>query len=252
MTGTIPAQWGRWLSSCEWWYNTNYHTSTKKTPYEILYGMAPPIHLPYTPKDSPLEVVDQHLTQREDMFKLIRNNLLQSQNRMTQQANKKRSERMFSEGDLVYLKLQPYRQQSVHKRSSYKLSAKYYGPYTIIKKIGTVAYKLQLPATAVVHPVFHVSQLKKHVGNHVVQSDLPVLSEKPLLHPQKIIERRMVKRGNTTTTQYLVLWKNLPLTEATWEDAEEFNWQFPQSHLEDKVYLMEGALSQTEWKQTRT
>ena len=145
--------------------------------------MAPPIHTPYTPKDSLVEDVDQYLTQREDMFKLIKSNLLQSQNRMTQQANKKRSERMFSEGDLVYLKLQPYRQQSVHKRSPYKLSAKYYSPYTIIKKIGTVANKLQLPATVVVHPVFHVSQLKKHVGNHLVQSDLPVLSEKQLLQP---------------------------------------------------------------------
>jgi hypothetical protein len=95
----------------EWWYNTNYHTSTKKTPYEILYGMTPPIHLPYTPKDSPVEVVDQYLTQREDMFKLIRSNLLRPQNKMTHQANKKRSERMFSKGDLVYLKLQPYLQQ---------------------------------------------------------------------------------------------------------------------------------------------
>ena len=62
MTGTIPAQWGRWLSFCEWWYNTNYHTSTKKTPYEILYGMGPPIHIPYMPKDSPVEAVDQYLT----------------------------------------------------------------------------------------------------------------------------------------------------------------------------------------------
>jgi translation initiation factor IF-1 len=145
-----------------------------------------------------VEAVDQYLTQREDMFKLIRSNLLQAQNRMTQQANKKRSEMMFSEGDLVYLKLQPYRQKSVHRRPSYKLSAKYYGPYTIIKKIGTVAYKLQLPATAVIHLVFHVSQLKQHVGNHVVQSDLPMVSAQPLLQPQKIVERRMVKKGNTT------------------------------------------------------
>ena len=215
MTGSMPTQWGRWLSSCEWWYNTNYHTSTMKTPYEILYGMVAPIHIPYTPKDSHVEAVDQYLTQREDMFKLTRSNLLRSQNRMVQQANKKRSERVFSVGDWVYLKLQPYRQQSVQRRTSHKLSAKYYGPYSIINKIGTVAYKLKLPATAVIHPVFHVSQLKKHVGNHVVQSDLPVLSEKPLLQPQKIVGRRMVKKGNAAATQFLVLWKDLPLTEAT-------------------------------------
>ena len=81
ITGTIPTR--RWLSSCEWWYNTNYHISTRKTPYEILYGVVPPIHIPYTPKDSLVDVVDHYLTQREGMFKLIRSNLLQSQNRMT-------------------------------------------------------------------------------------------------------------------------------------------------------------------------
>lgn len=81
MTGVNPLQWARWLSLCEWWYNTNYHSATKKTPYEVLYGFKPPIHIPYTPKDSPVEAVDQCLTEREGMIKLIRDNLLQSQNR---------------------------------------------------------------------------------------------------------------------------------------------------------------------------
>jgi hypothetical protein len=49
-----------------------------------------------------------NLTQREDMLKLIKDNLLHSQNRMAQQANRKRSERVFYMGDLVYVKLQPY------------------------------------------------------------------------------------------------------------------------------------------------
>jgi hypothetical protein len=62
----------------------------------------------------------------------------------------------------------------------------------------------------------------------------------------------MVKRDNTATTQFLVLWKNLPLTEATWENAEEFGWRFPQFHLEDKVEVMEGAMSQTEKKKAKT
>jgi hypothetical protein len=54
----------------------NYHTSMRKTPYEILYGVVPPIHIPYTPKDLLVEAMDQYLTQREGMFKLIRSNLL--------------------------------------------------------------------------------------------------------------------------------------------------------------------------------
>jgi hypothetical protein len=50
----------------------------------------------------------------------------------------------------------------------------------------------------------------------------------------------------------LILWKNLPLTEATWEDAEEFEWWFPQFHLKDKVDFMDGALSRTEGKKAQT
>lgn len=63
MIGTIPTLWGKWLSSYEWWYNTNYHTSMRKTPYKIMYRVVPLIHIPYTPKDSSIEDIDQHLTQ---------------------------------------------------------------------------------------------------------------------------------------------------------------------------------------------
>ena len=208
--------------------------------------MVPPIHIPYTHKDSPVEAVDHYLTLREDIFKEIRNNLLQAQHRMTQRANKKRSERSFSMGDSVYVKLQPYRQHSVHKRICHKLSAKYYGPYTIIQKIGTVAYKLQLPASAAIHPVFHVSQLKQHVGHHAVHSDLPNSQQPSLLQPLQIVKRRMRKSGNIAITQLLVVWKDLPLIEATWEDIDDFYFRFPEFHLEDKVVIMEGALSRLE------
>lgn len=64
---------------------------------------------------------------------------------------------------MVYLKLQPYRQASVSMRNM-KLAPKFYGLYKIMKKVGKVAYKLELPSTSRVHPTFHVSQLKKHIG----------------------------------------------------------------------------------------
>jgi len=136
-----------------------------------------------------------------------------------------------------------YKAFLIARRHLHANIAKYYGPYPVIKKIGIVAYELKLPATAAIHLVFHVSQLKKHVGNQTIHSDLPTPTNRSLLQPQQIVDRRMVKRGTAAAIPFLVLWKNLPLTETTWEYADELCLRFPEFHLEDKVMVMEGALS---------
>jgi hypothetical protein len=59
----------------EWWYNTNFHSPTNATPYEILYCLKPPLYVPYIPKDSMVAAVDAYLTTREEMFKKFRANL---------------------------------------------------------------------------------------------------------------------------------------------------------------------------------
>ena len=79
-------------------------------------------------------------------------------------ADQKRTERIFEVGDSVFLKLQPYRQQSVAIRRCLKLSARFYGPCQIEAKVGPVAYHLKLPTGARIHPVFHVLLLKKKIG----------------------------------------------------------------------------------------
>ena len=61
----------------------------------------------------------------------------------------------------MYLKLQPYRQNSLVDKQFQKLAFKYFGPYQVEDKIGSVAYKLKLPNKSQLHPIFHVSQLKK-------------------------------------------------------------------------------------------
>jgi hypothetical protein len=94
------------------------------------------------------------------------------------QADKNISERSFEVGDMVYLKLQPYIQTSIATRASHKLSFRYFRPYPVVAKVGTVAYKLQLPEHTNIHPVFHVSLLKKALHPPTqVSSDLPVNSE---------------------------------------------------------------------------
>ena len=168
-----PEVWSKYLALAEYWYNTNYHTSSRMTPFEVVYGQAPSIHLPYLSGESKVAVVARSLQEREHMLMFLKFHLMRAQHRMKQFADQHRTERHFAIGDYVFVKLQPYKQHSVVLRSNPKIAPKYYGPYKIIDKCGEVAYKLQLPSTSQIHPVFHVSQLKILIGNVPSTTHLP-------------------------------------------------------------------------------
>ena len=224
-----PRDWAKWVSLAEWWYNTTFHTSINTTPYAVVYGQPAPVHMPYLPGDSKVASVDRSLQAREAAIKLLKFYLERARHRMKQQADKKRSDRQFMVGDLVYLKLQPYRQKSVVNRLCLKLLAKFFGPYKVLDRVGSVAYKLELPPASRIHPVFHVSQLKKHVGEAVVQSQLPLLDNDGLLvkEPVHILDRRMSKVGNVAVTEVLVRWSNTFPEDASWETWTKLQRDFP-------------------------
>jgi hypothetical protein len=98
---------------------------------------------------------------------------------MKQQYNKHHSERNFEVGDWIFLSLQPYKQMFLkQKNKETKLSPKYYGPCKVLQRIGSMAYKLELPKSSCVHIVFHVSFLKKVIGNNIlVQTILIKINE---------------------------------------------------------------------------
>lgn len=211
----------------EWWYITSFHTSLNCTPYSVLYGQDPPMHLPYFLGTSSNEVVDRSLAQREMVMQMLQFQLQKAQNRMKRHADKRRVEREFSVGDVVYLKLQPYRQFSVQQRTSNKLAPKFYGPYQVIDKVGKVAYRLQLPPTSKIHSTFHVSQLKKCSNPVVPAGVLPVFFNDSLTPkiPEAILERKMVKRGDHAAVRFLIKWEVLPAEESTWMFAEVSYYQ---------------------------
>ncbi|XP_025702492.1 uncharacterized protein [Arachis hypogaea] len=133
------------------------------TPFKALYGREPPVLL-RGGGEAVVEEVRVLTGERNQMLDELRFQLERAQNRMKIYADLKRRELIFEPGEHVYLKLQPYRMKTLARRVNQKLSARFYGLYEILEKIGQVAYKLKLPPNARVHPVFHVSLLKKCVN----------------------------------------------------------------------------------------
>jgi hypothetical protein len=223
-----PRNWSSWLSSAEFWYNTSPHSAIGRSPFEALYGY-PPRLLAVDPSVAVHTEVEAWTSDRQWMDQVLRQHLLRAKTRMKKQADQHRSERNFAIGDLVYLKLQPYVQTSLAPRSHQKLAFRFFGPFRIVARIGSVAYRLDLPAHSSIHPVFHVSQLKKALGaTHQVIADLP--SDFALnLVPEQILESRLVQRGNCRVQQVLVKWNNLPPSLATWEDYEALRQEFPRA-----------------------
>jgi hypothetical protein len=140
---STPKQWVKWLPLAGLWYNTSYHSSLNCTPFKALYGVDPSLGLLSSVKPSDHQDVAELLQERQGFTDLLKEQLSKAQNRMKLQADHKRTERHFQIGEQVLLKLQPYAQSLVVNRQFTKLSYKYFGPYEIIAKVGTVAYKLK-------------------------------------------------------------------------------------------------------------
>ena len=83
-----------------------------------------------------------------------------------------------------------------------------------------MAYELELPEGSKIHNVFHISCLKKAVGQHVAtSSELPPLDEEGqlVLVPEEIFQERERKLTSRVIREFLVKWKDLPIEDATWE-----------------------------------
>ncbi|XBI49267.1 hypothetical protein VPH35_112861 [Triticum aestivum] len=191
------------------------------------------------------------------MANLIQQQLLRAQQRMKSQADKHRCERSFEVGEQVYLKLQPYVQTTVARRSNQKLSYKFFGPYKVLARVGAVAYKLELPPGSQIHPVVHVSMLKKAMpATVIVQPDLPSTCASLECPPQplQVLDSNHISAGNSTVELVQIQWTGLPSSWSTWENKQQVMQEFPnasawgQAVPEAEGNVTDVTLSRPKWK----
>jgi len=164
---------------------------------------------------------------------------------MKVQANKHRRELQITVGDLILVKLQPYCQTLVAFRKNQKLGMHYFGPFEVLQETGTITCKLKLPPTAKIHPLFHISLLKKFIGQPSQQYlplSLLTTALGPTIQPLRVVAFRNIMCNTQLIPQVLIQWNFLDEQTTTWEDVAEIRAQFPNFNLEDKVPFNWGSI----------
>jgi hypothetical protein len=162
----------------------------------------------------------------------IRQNILAAQSRQKSYADVRRQDLEFVVGDQVLLRVSPTK-GVVWFGVSGKLSPRYIGSFTILARVGSLAYRLQLSdSMAGVHPVFHVSMLRKFLRdlNHQIEME-PIAVQQDLTlecHPMRILEssERVLRKRSIKYVN--VLWTNQSQREATWELEELMRQKYPE------------------------
>ncbi|GJS73200.1 putative reverse transcriptase domain-containing protein [Tanacetum coccineum] len=208
--------WVKHLPLVEFSYNNSYHASIKAAPFEALYGRK---------CRSPVcwaEVGQVQLTGPE-----------------------LRKPMEFQVGDKVMLKVSPWK-GVVRFGKRGKLNPRYVGPFKVLKKVGAVAYKLELPQElSRVHNTFHVSNLKKCYSDDPLVVPLEGLQVDDKLHfveePVEIMDREVKQLRRSRVPIVKVRWNSRRGPEFTWEREDQFRKKYP--HLFTKTAPSSSAVS---------
>ncbi|GJZ09395.1 putative reverse transcriptase domain-containing protein [Tanacetum coccineum] len=162
---------------------------------------------------------------------LIKDRLTAARDRQKSYADERRKPLEFSVGDYVLLRVSPWK-GVVHFKKKGKLAPRFVGPFEIIKKIGLVAYRLDLPEELDgVHDTFHVSNLKKCLADPTLQVPLEEIQVDAKMNfveePVEILEREFKKLKHSRIAIVKVRWNSKRGPEFTWEHEDQMKLKYP-------------------------
>jgi RNase H-like domain found in reverse transcriptase/Reverse transcriptase (RNA-dependent DNA polymerase)/Integrase zinc binding domain/Chromo (CHRromatin Organisation MOdifier) domain len=221
--------WVQLLPMAQLAYNGAKSEPTGVSPFFANFGYEPQAYR-QPRKDAQLaEQAIVTVDKLQGLHQELSTNIEFMNSRATMYANKKRSMGpSLQRGDKVYL----IRKHIKTKRPSTKLDFKKLGPFRILDKVGSVNYRLELPATSRLHPVFHVSLLEPAKGDTpVATTEIQPENDEKEYEVEKILDMQNIEGQQ----QYLIKWKSYEAAHNTWEPTSNLSCpdllrQFHQRH----------------------
>src|SRR5260370_18121246 len=226
--GNKQDDWDKHLTAAQIAVNSSVQASTGFTPYYLNYGYEPNFNFNLGVASIQNDAAAQILQQLQRNLETARKNMIDARDKQTHYANKYRRDFSFKEGEEELLSTQHL---SLPTGITKKVSARYAGSFKILQAVGPAACKLAIPEEWTrnrVHPVFHVSLLKKYYSKSSEfssrqqqgQDIVDIEADEKEYEVDTIIGQRINKDKQV---EYLVTWKGYDESEATWESADNVN-----------------------------
>ena len=191
------SKWKEYLPTVEMVVNSLPNRSTGYSPFFLMYGYHPvlPVELLKGDESTKIETLSKYLERTQEVWLHARAQMEKAVAIQKSYYDKKHRDVQYTVGDLVLLSTQNLRLKGI----PHKLQGKFCGPYKIVEKIGTQAYRLKLPDSWCIHPVFHVSLLKQWKQSAVQQVPGEVELEDADRPEYFEVEKILLWRWNSTT-----------------------------------------------------
>ena len=226
--------WDEWLSLAQFAVNNSKQESLRATPFFLNFGRHPRTPASLT-SASDVPGAEEFAASLHSAIAKAKSALQAAQQRQKTYADGKRRPVEFAMGEAVALDA---RNLTFKTTGPNKMLPKYVGPFKVLQRIGSVAYKLELPHTMKCHPVFHVSLLHKYHRDGRTQPHPPpvAVDDGGEWYPvDAVLDHKRVKRGRQWVDRYLVKWAGCGPEHNEWRDSSDVTPEAIQEFLDSRT-----------------